>query len=138
MKKAALILTCLLLAACQSMPDYAGKWSAPEGKYIILNPGLRGNYDVIVSNVDGTRTYPGRRDKSGKITFARNGIVETVTPITGDKTGDRWLARKKDCLLVKAGEAYCRGADMPKVAPSPAPVAMPDQVPSKKWWRFWE
>jgi hypothetical protein len=40
--------------------------------------------------------------------FVREGEWLGLMPTTGDRTGLKYLAGKKDCLMVKKGEAYCR------------------------------
>jgi hypothetical protein len=42
------------------------------------------------------------------IVFERNGVRETLRPTGGDATGLKYLARKTECLTVKAGEGYCK------------------------------
>ena len=43
------------------------------------------------------------------ISFERNGKTETIRATDGDGTGMKWLAGKKDCLVItKESEGYCR------------------------------
>ena len=42
------------------------------------------------------------------IAFERGGIKETIRAGSGADTGMKWLSEKKDCLVVKPGEGYCR------------------------------
>ena len=49
----------------------------------------------------------GRGDQA-VLEFERDGVQETVRAGDGDATGMKWLAGRKDCLVVKAGEGYCR------------------------------
>ena len=40
--------------------------------------------------------------------FYRQGKLERLQSSNGDATGLKYLAGKKDCLMVKKGEGYCR------------------------------
>jgi len=60
-----------------------------------------------VRNLDGPRTFQGRAVDGG-IAFERDGKTETLRAGNGDATGMKWLAGKKDCLLVRSGEGWCR------------------------------
>jgi hypothetical protein len=58
--------------------------------------------------MDGTTTHEGTGTADG-ISFMRDGQAETIRAGTGADTGLKWLADKTDCLIIKPGEAFCRG-----------------------------
>lgn len=59
-----------------------------------LDPNMRGTFDAIAT-------------PSG-IAFTRPDGPQQIKRGDGKATGMKWLAAKKDCLVVKAGEGYCR------------------------------
>lgn len=85
---------------------WLGKWTGPEGTFLELAGG-HGKYDVTVQNLDGPRKFEGRYADGG-IEFDRDGARETIRATNGAETGMKWLADKKNCLTVRAGEGYCR------------------------------
>ena len=86
---------------------FTGKWTGPEGTWLDIAPKGEG-YRVTVSNLDGPRDFDGTADDGG-IRFMRDGQTFVIRPGNGDDTGMKWLAGKKDCLIVAPGEGYCRG-----------------------------
>ena len=92
--------------AAHNADAWLGKWTGPEGTFLKLEGGA-GNYVVIIQDLDGTIRYPAT-SAPGRIQFERRGVVETVRASDGEATGMKWLADKKDCLTIKAGEGYCR------------------------------
>lgn len=87
-------------------PGFAGKWTGPEGTSLVITPD--GNdYDVVITNLDGPRTFHGTA-KGENITFLRDGKSLVIRRGSGADTGMKWLADKKDCLVVDANEGYCR------------------------------
>ncbi len=88
---------------------WIGQWSGPEGTYLKIdaNPDAPSEYVVTIANLDGPKTFDGTA-AGDTITFTRDGVVETIKAGDGVATGMKWLADKKDCLVVKAGEGYCR------------------------------
>jgi hypothetical protein len=86
---------------------WIGRWLGPEGTFLDIAGGS-GTYRVTVQNLDGPRTFDATA--SGLlIRFTRDGVNETIRAGSGADTGMKWLMDKKDCLVVKAGEGYCRG-----------------------------
>lgn len=85
---------------------WVGKWNGPEGTYLEILGG-QGHYDVTVRNLDGPRTFAGT-GKGNTIVFERDGQQETLRATDGPQTGVKWLAEKKNCLTVRAGEGYCK------------------------------
>lgn len=89
-----------------STDQWIGKWNGPEGTYLEILGG-QGHYDVTVRNLDGPRTFAGA-GKGNTIVFERDGQQETLRATDGPQTGMKWLAEKKNCLTVRAGEGYCK------------------------------
>lgn len=106
----ALCAIILSLAACQEKNDpyaaWMGKWNGPEGTYLDLSV-RDGDYAVVVANLDGPLTFKGTATGEG-ITFMRDGKNETIKAGDGAATGMKWLADKKDCLVINPGEGFCR------------------------------
>lgn len=93
----------------QSVPAgdrWLGQWNGPEGTYLRVS-GDNGKYDVTVRNLDGARTFAGTAVQN-RIEFERDGLKESLRAADGPSTGMKWLADKSDCLMVRAGEGYCR------------------------------
>jgi len=88
--------------------SFTGKWTGPEGTALTITQlGVTNNYTVTVQNLDGPTDFPGTATADG-ITFTRDGKTLTIHHGTGADTGMKWLADKKDCLVVDANEGYCR------------------------------
>jgi len=69
-----------------------------------------GAYNLeMQSDLDTKGSYRGQ-DAEGGIEFARGGEGFLLHAATGDETGLKYLAGKKNCLMVKAGEGYCKGS----------------------------
>lgn len=66
-----------------------------------------GTYSVTIQNLDGPRRFDAK-GATGTLTFTRDGALEAIRAGSGPATGMKWLADKRDCLVVKAGEGYCR------------------------------
>lgn len=94
-----------------STPDpaqaWTGRWIGPEGTYLQLDAAGPGQYEVRIKDLDAERKFAGV-SKDGVLRFERDGKSETLQPTDGDATGMKWLAGKKTCLTVRAGEGYCR------------------------------
>ena len=86
--------------------DWIGIWQGPEGTSLQVAKQEAG-YDVTVTNLDGTRVFEAT-DSGDALQFERDGVTETLRAGDGQATGMKWLADKKDCLVVKPGEGYCR------------------------------
>ena len=77
--------------------------------FLDIRPGIApGGYRLTMqydldhkASVDATR-------EGDALTFERDGKRLTLRPTDGDATGLKYLAGKKDCLTVAAGEGYCR------------------------------
>ncbi len=93
-------------SAVPRVEKLAGKWNGPEGTYLDIKP-AGDAYELTIANLDGPRTFKGEAYKDG-IQFDRDGVAEKIVAGDGAATGMKWLADKKNCLVVKAGEGYCR------------------------------
>ena len=83
-----------------------GRWNGPEGTFLIVE-GEGANVALTVQNLDGARRFEGKA-AGGTITFQRDGKTLTIRPTSGAGTGMKWLAERKDCVVIEAGEGYCR------------------------------
>lgn len=85
----------------------AGKWPGAEGTSLnIIKTGDK--YSIEITNLDGTKKYEGTA-KGDTIEFKRGDKTETIKAATGDETGMKWFAGKKECLVVtKGSEGFCR------------------------------
>ncbi len=94
------------MPAVNATTGMAGKWTGPEGTSLVITPS--GNdYDLVITNLDGPRTFHGTTKADG-IAFVRDGKSLSVHRGSGADTSMKWLADKKDCLVVDANEGYCR------------------------------
>ena len=95
-------------AAAHRYAAWAGKWTGVEGMYVTITAAEPGRYKLdMQSDLDTKGTYDGS-DGEGGIAFKRGAETLTLAASTGDATGLKYLAGKKDCLKVKDGEGYCR------------------------------
>lgn len=86
---------------------WLGQWNGPEGTYLLLSK--KGDqYDVKIQSLDGPKTYEGVAT-GDHIEFKREGKTESIRAGSGKETGMKWLLEKKDCLIIKGGEGFCRG-----------------------------
>jgi hypothetical protein len=88
-----------------------GHWNGPEGLFLDIKArdAATGLYPITLKdNLDTQADYQATATAGG-MTFTRAG--KTVTAVKGDgaQTGFKYLADKKDCLILVAGaEGYCR------------------------------
>ncbi len=94
--------------ATESPDRWIGRWQGPEGTFVEV-ASESGAYRVTVQNLDGLRRFEARAAPGGGLSFVRDGVTETLRAGNGAATGMKWLADKQDCLVVRAGEGYCRG-----------------------------
>jgi hypothetical protein len=88
--------------------SWAGKWTGVEGMYVTITPGEPGKYKLeMQSDLDTKGTYDGNDSEHG-IKFKRGSEELSLRRGNGDETGLKYLAGKKECLIVKDGEGYCR------------------------------
>ena len=87
---------------------WIGKWVGVEGLALEIAPGPdAGQYALKVTLLDGPANYVGTA-AGETITFTRDGKQEVIRKASGDETGLKYLAGKKDCLVIKQGEGFCR------------------------------
>lgn len=88
--------------------SWAGKWTGVEGMYVTITPTQTERYSLeMQSDLDTKGTYVGRDSEHG-IQFERGGEALSLHRGSGEDTGLKYLADKKECLIVKLGEGYCR------------------------------
>ena len=85
---------------------WIGDWNGPEGTGLRIE-GSVGRYTLTIRDLDGPRRFDGVAD-GDTIRFRRDGVDEVLRAGDGDATGMKWLAGKTDCLLLRAGEGWCR------------------------------
>ena len=105
------VLVCLLLAGCGEGPApqkdiWLGRWTGPEGTFLeIAKDGDR--YAITIQDLDGPKAYQGTA-VGEQIQFQRAGTTESLRATDGPGTGMKWLQDKKDCLVIRPGEGFCR------------------------------
>jgi hypothetical protein len=90
-----------------STDGWLGRWDGPEGTFLQLSK-TGDQYVVVVQDLDGAKRFAGFAD-GNRIRFERAGKTEYISAGDGEATGMKWLMDKKDCLLTKKGEGWCRG-----------------------------
>ena len=86
---------------------WLGEWKGVEGTFLRLERKGAG-YTVTLANLDGPRTFDATA-AGDVVTFTREGRSETIRATDGAGTGMKWLADRKDCLVVTVGsEGFCR------------------------------
>jgi hypothetical protein len=85
---------------------WLGQWNGPEGTYLLLSSN-GDKYIVKIQSLDGPATYEGV-PVGDRIEFVRAGRTEFIRAGSGEETGMKWLLEKKNCLIVKTGEGFCR------------------------------
>ncbi|MGM9482230.1 hypothetical protein ACS5PN_13660 [Roseateles sp. NT4] len=93
-------------AASEAPGGWLGRWQGPEGTFLEITGGP-GTYSITVQNLDGPRRFDAKAG-TDTLVFTRDGVLEAVRAGSGPQTGMKWLAEKRDCLIVKVGEGYCR------------------------------
>ncbi|MEG8037821.1 hypothetical protein QP166_00100 [Sphingomonas sp. LR60] len=87
---------------------YLGRWIGVEGMYLNVTRREEGGVTLDIQwDLDHRGTFEGSVTAEG-LRFLRNGVAETAVLGNGEQTELKWLAGKKDCLIVKPGEGYCR------------------------------
>ncbi len=86
--------------------QWLGKWIGPEGTYLVLAKN-GAKYVVEIHSLDGPDTYEGT-SAGDRIEFQRNGKTESIDAGGGQETGMKWLLDKRNCLIIKTGEGFCR------------------------------
>lgn len=83
-----------------------GRWTGVEGTYLDIST-TASPPQVTIKDLDGVSSYDAIVQEDS-ITFVRNMKPEVLRAGTGEQTGMKWLADKKDCLYITLGEGYCR------------------------------
>lgn len=87
---------------------WEGRWTGVEGMYLDIQPSAEGRYQLEMQyDLDNAGIFTGQDGEKG-IAFTRDGQRLTLIEGRGDATGLKYLAEKRDCLIVKDGEGYCR------------------------------
>jgi len=95
-------------ATAAATDAWVGKWTGPEGLALEISKlDAPGTYDLKITLLDGANSYRGTGDGE-TIRFVRDGAQETIRTASGDETGLKYLAGKKDCLMIKQAEGFCR------------------------------
>ncbi|WP_076071609.1 hypothetical protein [Sphingomonas montana] len=88
---------------------FVGTWTGPEGLSFVAEPAAGGGFHVRNQDTLDDRTTFDATAEGGTLRFVRRGQALVARPGTGAETGFKWLANKRDCLIVQAGvEGYCR------------------------------
>ena len=77
-----------------------------EGTYLEISKS-GDKYEIRIKDLDKMQTYRGTA-AADRISFERNGKAETIRSGNGQQTGMKWLADKRNCLVIRLGDAYCR------------------------------
>lgn len=93
-------------AANRPTDAWLGQWIGPEGTYLLLSSDGE-KYVVKIQSLDGPATYPGVAAGT-QIQFERQGTTEFIRAGNGEATGMKWLLDRKNCLIIKTGEGFCR------------------------------
>lgn len=100
-----------LAERAEERDDWIGTWTGVEGLVLTIARGdAPGRYRITNSwSVDAADTgvFDGRASARG-IVFRRGRERVRLVAGDGEATGLKWLADKKDCLIVAPGEGYCR------------------------------
>jgi hypothetical protein len=92
--------------AANGTDQWLGKWIGPEGTYLVLSKNAD-KYVVEIHSLDGPATYEGT-STGDQIEFQRNRKTESIHAGSGHETGMKWLLDKKNCLIIRTGEGFCR------------------------------
>lgn len=100
--------------AAHAHADFAGEWIGSEGLFVEVTPTQAGEYKLAIAGdldapPEGVQTTG--RDVPGGIEFVRDGQTFVLRRATGDETDLTALEGKTDCLMVQAGEGFCRKED---------------------------
>lgn len=88
--------------------SWKGRWVGVEGMYVDIEPLGKGTYRLEMRNgVDEAKIYTGTDDPHG-IRFTRDQTPLLLYPTSGEEIDLKNLRGKKDCLIVKQHEGYCR------------------------------
>ena len=89
-----------------TISGWQGRWQGVEGTYLELKANGAA-YQVTIQDLDTARTFVATVTAQG-LRFERDGQSETIQAADGAATGMKWLTDKKDCLVIRVGEGFCR------------------------------
>ena len=87
---------------------FLGRWTGVEGNILEVIPHAYNSYAIVIVDMDGTKETFIAKPKGNTLEFTRNNKQEILKAVTGDETGLKWLAEKKNCIMINEGEGYCR------------------------------
>ncbi len=93
-------------ATPRKIDEWIGRWNGPEGTYLEISKS-GDTYEIRIKDLDKAQTYQGTA-AGDTISFERNGRAETIRSGNGEQAGMKWLLDKKNCLVIRKGEGYCR------------------------------
>lgn len=85
---------------------YMGTWKGTKGTTMKIVPNGTA-YTITLADGAAKHDYAAAV-KDGTLTFDRDGSSYTLTKGDGTATGEDELKGKHDCLIVAAGEGYCK------------------------------
>lgn len=87
--------------------EWVGKWEGVEESWMEILQRPDGTFTIRVVGLEGEMTARGI--PNGKvIEFYQLGAKKSIRFGNGEDTGLKWLADKKECLIIAEGEGYCR------------------------------
>lgn len=95
--------------AASSASGWVGRWVGQEGLVLEIeaDEDTPGRFGLEITTLDGKQETFGMAVPEG-IRFERDGREQLIRAATGDETGLRYLAGKKDCLVIEPGLGFCR------------------------------
>lgn len=87
-------------------PSYIGAWTGVKGTTLTIVPDGAG-YTLTIANGGVSHDYPATV-ADHTLTFIRDGNSLSLTKGDGAATGEDALKDKHDCIIVTAGEGYCK------------------------------
>ena len=91
----------------KTVENLIGKWNGQEGTFLEVTK-KDGKFAIAIKDLDKVSNFEGTA-KGDVIEFTRDGKTETIKAATGDETGMKYLAGKKNCVVVTEGsEGFCK------------------------------
>ncbi len=91
----------------KAVENLIGKWNGPEGTFLEVTK-KDGKFAIAIKDLDKVSNFEGTA-KGDVIEFSREGKTETIRAATGEETGMKYMADKKDCVVVtKGSEGFCK------------------------------
>jgi len=95
-----------VLQAADVAAGFVGRWVGPEDSSLEI-VARQHDYEVSLMGVDGSGVFTGTIDGGG-MRMERNGQVQRIRHVSGPETGVKYLADKRDCVVMTSGEGFCR------------------------------